>query len=109
MMLIRDKDGSFKEVSRTIKSTKPRKESEKDKITNERQSVIKQFVERLNVDRDGVIHKKLPPSAVAVKLSHLSLPDLYFLLKRAEQAKSFSAYFWWSLKAEDSGGRTKLF
>lgn len=108
-MLIRTKEGTFKEVSRTIPKSAPRKETEKDKITNERQSVIKQFVERLNTERRGTKYPELAPSAVAVKLSHLSLQDLYFLLKRANQAKSFSSYFWWSIKAEDSGGRTKLF
>ncbi len=108
-MFIRQPDGSLREVSRTFSPGSPRKETQKDKITNERQAVIKEFLERLNADRDGVQYKKLAPSFVAVKLSHLNLQDLYYFLRVCRDAKHFSKYFWYSLKAGEETGKKSLF
>ncbi len=105
-MQIRQPDGTLKEVSRTLPVLKTRPV---DKITNERQAVIKEFLERLNADRDGVQYKKLAPSFVAVKLSHLNLQDLYYFLRVCKDAKHFSKYFWYSLKAGEETGKKSLF
>lgn len=107
-MLIRDKDGNFREVSKVLPMLKPRKVSEKDKITNERQAVVKEFVERINEDRDGVKFKKLPPSAIAVKLSHLNMFDLKYFLASCKVSKNFSSCFWYSLKTGEERGQKKL-
>ena len=107
-MLIRQQDGSFKEVSMVLKNYKTRKVSEKDKITNERQAVLKEFVEAVNADRDGIKYKKLPPSAIAVKLSHLNMFDLKYFLASCKEAKSFSSHFWYSLKTGEEKAQKRL-
>lgn len=82
---------------------------EKNKITNERQSVVKDFVEALNLtagtkyQKNGkwVTVKKVLPSYVAYRLSHLDLQDLYFLLSSCKDAKcGFSKCFYGSLKVK---------
>lgn len=108
-MQIRQADGSLKEVSRVVPTYKQRIPTEKDKITNERQDVVRQFVERLNAERDGIKYKKLSPAAVAVKLSHLNVQDLYYFLRVCKDAKSFSAFFWYSLKTGEETGKKALF
>ncbi len=105
-MQIRQPDGTLREVSRTLPVLKTRPI---DKITNERQAVIKEFLERLNDERDGVTYKKLVPSFVAVKLSHLNLQDLYYFLRVCKDAKHFSKFFWFSLKAGEEKGQKALF
>ncbi len=108
-MQIRQPDGTLKEVSRVIPNYKQRKLTENDKITNERQLVIKEFLERLNSERDGVKFKKLSPAAVAVKLGHLNLQDLYFFLSVCKKAKSFGSTFWYLLKTGEETGKKSLF
>lgn len=108
-MLIRDKNGDFKEVSRVLPNLKARKESKKDKITNERQAVIKEFVDAVNADRDGVKYKKLPAGAIVFKLSHIkSIFDLKYFLASCKDAKNFSSHFWYALKVKEENGQKHL-
>jgi hypothetical protein len=69
---------------------------------SERGDLIKFFTDKVNADRDGKKYRKLPISAIAVKLSHLSLADLYYLKSDCTDAerrgKPFAAVFWWSIK-----------
>lgn len=82
---------------------------EKNKITNERQTVVKEFVDALNLSvgtryqKDGkwVTVKEVKPSYVAYKLSHLNLQDLYVFLSMCKDSKSgFSKCFHGALKAK---------
>ncbi|HVC59631.1 MAG TPA: hypothetical protein VND19_04595 [Acetobacteraceae bacterium] len=58
----------------------------------------------MNRDRDGVSFKKLSYAAVSVKLAHVkSNFDLYAFYRACEEARSFSAYFWWALKPTAKG------
>lgn len=64
---------------------------------SERASLIGQFADRLNEERDGKKYKKLTYAAVGFKLSHLALKDLYYLWSYCKGAKNFSSTFWWSI------------
>lgn len=82
---------------------KPRAAS---KPTSERAELLQFFLDKVNAARRGTKYKPLRPAALAVKLSHLKLPDLYYLkstcLDAERQGKPFSAIFWWSIKAKDN-------
>jgi hypothetical protein len=80
----------------------------KSKISNERQWVIKQFVDELNkttgtkykVGENWKVVKEVKPAFVAFKLSHLRMVDLYNFLSTCKQSKSgFSKCFYGALKA----------
>lgn len=82
----------------------------KSKISNERQWVIKQFVDELNknvgekykVGEVWKVVKEVKPSFVAFKLSHLRIVDLYNFLSTCRQSKSgFSKCFYGALKSYD--------
>ena len=66
------------------------------KRTSERAELIKVFVENLR-DKQGKPYK---PSFIGMKLAHVSVPDLYYLVKQCEQANNFGAMFWYSLKVK---------
>lgn len=78
--------------------------SQKSRITNERQDIIRQFVEEINKERFPYKkYKELSPRAVAVKLGHLKdNATLYFFLSQCNTAKrergSFSKCFFGALK-----------
>lgn len=77
------------------------KEPVKSSITNERQEVLKFFVENIK-DKNG---KQYSPKFLAIKLSHIPTKDLYYMIsiyKDTEKRRgSIGAQkeFWWSLKA----------
>ena len=72
-------------------------------VSSERAELIGRFADRLNRDRDDVKFKKLSYAAVSVKLAHIKTNfDLYSFLRQCEEARSFSAYFWWALKPKDT-------
>ncbi len=62
----------------------------------ERGDLITEFTEKLNQDRVG--RKPLAVSAVAYLLSPYSVSDLYLLLRKCNEAKSFGALFWYHTK-----------
>ena len=79
----------------------------KSKISNERQWVVKQFVDELNktagtkykVGDQWKVVKEVKPAFVAFKLSHLRMVDLYNFLSTCKQAKcGFSKCFYGALK-----------
>jgi len=69
---------------------------------SERGDLLQFFTDTLNHTRDGKKFKKLSVAAVAVKLSHLNLSDLYYLRSVCDDAQrrgfSFSKRFWWEIK-----------
>ena len=77
-------------------------EIKKSKISNKRQTLIKEFVENLNIEREGTKYKPLTSRVVAIKLGHLSEFDLEAFLSMAKDYKnrkgSFSKYYWGTLK-----------
>lgn len=75
----------------------------RDKITNERQDILKKFVDRINAEREADGYRALPPAVFGVKLQLLSTKDLYIFYRECEESKNFSKYFWWKVK----GGQAK--
>ena len=76
----------------------------KQGANSERASVIQQFLEEINKEREGTKFKPLSAKAIAIKLSHLKLQDLYTFLSLAKDYKnrkqSFSKYFFGALKVK---------
>ena len=79
-----------------------------NKCNSERASIIKEFVDRINLTRPCVYEvngkkkklEKITPRAVAVKVGHIkSNSDLYYFLSICKQGKSFSKTFFGSIKA----------
>jgi len=65
---------------------------------SERGDLLTTFTERLNHEREGTIYKPLSLSYIANLLSVYKTGDLYVLLKRCDNAKSFTATFWYFTK-----------
>ena len=66
-----------------------------------RLKMLDEFHKRINAERRAADMKELPMSAVAVKISHLSVQDLDFFLKRCSQSPNFSRCFFGSLKVKN--------
>lgn len=72
------------------------------KNTSERSELIKWFVENLR-NKEG---KPFNARMIAIKLSHLKLPDLYYFksvcldLQKTKGQDSFQKFFWWSIKSD---------
>lgn len=62
---------------------------------SERGDLITTFTERLNQEREGTKYKPLSLSYIANLLSVYKTGDLYVLLRKCNEAKSFSKCFWW--------------
>ena len=72
-------------------------------ITNERQDIIRQFLEELNKERVGTKFKPLTGRGVAIKVGHIKdNHTLYYFLSECKDYKnrngSFSKYFFGALK-----------
>lgn len=75
-------------------------------IRSERASVIKELVDGINrtrpltYEKDGKIKTvgKITPRAVAIKVGHLKMADLYYLLSICKNAQDFGKCFFGSLK-----------
>lgn len=84
---------------RTLQELLQIKTSSASNIRSERASIVQDFVERLNKEREGTQYKPLSPRSVAVKMAHLSLEDLYWFYKNCDNAScGFSRAWWGSLK-----------
>lgn len=62
------------------------------------QKMVDEFFKRINAERIVRDMKPLPYVAVKLKVSHLSLDDLGFLLKKCQQSANFSKTFFGLLK-----------
>jgi hypothetical protein len=74
----------------------------KTKMVNERQFVLSEIIEQLNVECAG-IHKPYKPSMIGFKTSHLSVPDLRWLHQgalryRKEGKGAYGKFLFGSLK-----------
>lgn len=75
---------------------------ERKKLTNERQAVIKEFVDVINQERIGTKFKPVTGKSIALMLAHLSMQDLYYFLSVCKDYKnrsgSFSKCYYGALK-----------
>lgn len=67
-----------------------------ERITNERQLVIKDFLDKLNSDRKNF--KPLKAGFVGMKMSAMNTRELKEFYNDCCKAKNFSKYWWWALK-----------
>ncbi len=75
------------------------RQSKKLKITSERQELIQQFVDKINLERVGTKFKPVIWQQVNGLLGHVRrMSDLYWLFKECEQGESFSKKFFGILK-----------
>jgi hypothetical protein len=76
---------------------KDRPAPKKDRRT-ERGELLRYFQDKINPARRATGRKPLPIAAIAVKVSHLSIQDLYFLKSTCDRAQQrgypWSAIFW---------------
>jgi hypothetical protein len=77
---------------------------ETSKICNRRQELIKEIVDNINKEREGTKFKKVKPSFVAVKCSHLKESDLEYFISECRDYKnrkgSFGKCFFGALKTK---------
>lgn len=83
------------------------------KITNERQAILKEFLDEINLEREGTTYKKIWPKVVALKLSHLKKDELYWFLSTCREYRdkhgSFSRCFFGALKSNSERPNKSLF
>lgn len=70
---------------------------EKKTITNERQLLIKDFLDKLNSEREPP-YKPLSPARVGMLLRYCTNQQLKQFYSDCNYAKHFSKYFWYKLK-----------
>lgn len=72
------------------------------KSSTERGDVLDFFVREINVERQGTKYPPVSATLIAIKTSHLSLQDLYYMksvaLDNQRRNYSISKYFFGSLK-----------
>ena len=75
-----------------FKSLKPKPKS---KITNERQLVLKEFLDILNPPRIKDGFPLLKPMRLGIIFEGVSTSDVKVFLANCNDASNFSKYFWW--------------
>jgi len=78
-----------------------KKHTIKELFKHPRLKMLDEFHRRINAERKAADMKELPVRAIAVKMSHLSVEDLAYLLKKCSQSSNFSRCFFGSLKVKD--------
>lgn len=80
---------------------KDRKFEKKKKRASERGELIEYFTENINQGRKGTKYKPLTLRYIAVRIAHVSTPDLYHLKKICDTGDSFSKVFFGSIRIKD--------
>ena len=74
--------------------------SSPSKIRNERQDILRQFLEELNIDNP----KPMSAGFIALRMSQSGLKTnqhLYEFLAMCRRASHFRKYWWWALKVNN--------
>ena len=69
----------------------------KSSITNERQLILKEFLDRLNAERKPP-YPPLKPARLGVMMRFMTTSQMKQFLGECNYAKSFSKFFFWSFK-----------
>lgn len=72
----------------------------KSNITNERQLIIKEFLDRLNADRKPPF-KPLTPARIGIMMRFMTTSQMKQFYGECNYAKHFSKFFWWSFKVNN--------
>ena len=76
-----------------------KKQSRPLKITSERQDIIQQFVDKINLERVGTKFKPVIWRQINGLVAHVKMGDLYWFFKECERGDSFSKKFFGILKS----------
>ena len=72
-----------------------------EKITSERQLIIKDFTDKINLARKRNGYKTLAPRVIAIKLGHIKNDfDLKWFYKKCDQSNNFCKTFWGMIKCK---------
>ena len=71
---------------------------ENTKITNKRQFVLSEILQKLNKQREGTVYKPITPKTLAMKIAHVKTPDLEIFHYQCEKSKNYSKCFFGRLK-----------
>lgn len=82
---------------KTIYSTR-HKTYEEAVVRSERGELAEKFRARLNETRKGAGFAQITPARMMMLVQGIPNDDLYAFYRQCEQAKNFSAFFWWSVK-----------
>jgi len=69
----------------------------KSNISNERQLILQDFLDRLNADRKPP-YKPLTPARVGMMMRHMSVSEMKAFFASCKDAKHFSKFYWYSFK-----------
>lgn len=72
----------------------------KGKPRNEREELMEQFLEQLNPSRLQIGLSKMSHGRLAKIFEKVPTSDLYPFLNNCKKSKTFSGYFWWSVKGK---------
>ena len=73
---------------------------------SQRAELIEKFLERVTATRQANGFRAISPARMGKMLAHIPTDQLYPFYRDCERARSFTAYFHWSLKP-DGNGRQK--
>ena len=74
---MRDMGAVYQPTMKPLKEIAHIRRPAKTNIRSERDEAIQAFVDKLNEAREGTKYPPLTPAAVAVKVAHLSVSDLW--------------------------------
>lgn len=70
---------------------------------NQRQDLIKMFVDKINAQREGTKYKPVTGKGIAMKLAHVKTQELYWFYRQCEENQGktgFSGAFYAKLKVK---------
>lgn len=73
------------------------KYQQKSKITNERQLILKDFLEKLNLDRKPPF-QQLSPARLGMMMRYMTVSQMKEFYGKCKNANNFSKFFFWSFK-----------
>lgn len=90
----------MKNIEKIIQGMSIEHMEKQTKVLYPRQELIKKFVDRLNIEREGTKYKKLDPKFVAIKMYQSGLKSDFLLnwfFGYCNDAKHFSKCWFWSM------------
>jgi hypothetical protein len=78
----------------------PKEPEVKSKITNQRQELVKKFLDKLNESRTGK-YKPLSPAYVGMKMRFMDEGELYRFYGFCADSQNFSSTWFWSLNPKN--------
>lgn len=73
----------------------------KSKITNERQLVMKDFLDRLNPPRIASGYRNLSPGRLGMMMRHMTTSQMKVFYGECKYANDFSKYFWYMMNPKN--------